>query len=575
MHNKPGIQVFLSGDKEHARSFVPQAFRVYEQYLRDRENSASRLEDDVLKPRVPGALVRINIHKNQAEIHVHAEPPEAGADEEEKKNELGLTLPRKNEKVFTRFYIHVDIITDNTDAGTSFLRYNRDDVSSAVAVGIWDDATKSFVDVRTKRCPYIGFLSATRFASEIERTEGWEAVFCDMTGKEGNGYENAINWYETFIPSKYGAGSLHTSIGSLQPGAAILETALKVPPDPDTWYNTTLAANNYYLHPFHPDFWFKAGTDDTNVLYYDDVNGCSATDFALSQNVSAGTVDEDYYSDLARKYFDLTTTPLTAACANVQAYRYKDTSPNPDQRIHAIGYASPVFGPILNVTSVKDGYGNDDVGMCTPVMSPWGELVLFDYFSACFGGALKDDWYPPQMSTVYPGVIPTTEPDPKKLHSGLSEAFGGMGFLPSFPVMPDGTKIFADTMLANVRDRSAAGYELHSLVNLNLAAGKWGGLFSVKDTPEHLLPTAALVDLYKQALVAAGGYVKDPATITDKILEYGFSSATYGGITHDVRALPGTVAGSPILNMKVLFAPIRVIVDGDDEAIFEGVENDG
>ena len=72
MLNKPAVQTYFSGNREYARQYLPDAFRILENYLRSAEARGERLAIDKIQRHLKGAAITIRLHHTMATITIDA-----------------------------------------------------------------------------------------------------------------------------------------------------------------------------------------------------------------------------------------------------------------------------------------------------------------------------------------------------------------------------------------------------------------------------------------------------------------------------------------------------------------------
>ena len=62
MLNKPSVQTYFSGNEEYARHYLPEAFRLLENYLRSASARGDRLAIDKFQRHLKGATITVTLH---------------------------------------------------------------------------------------------------------------------------------------------------------------------------------------------------------------------------------------------------------------------------------------------------------------------------------------------------------------------------------------------------------------------------------------------------------------------------------------------------------------------------------
>lgn len=494
MNNKPGVNTFL--DSEQAKGYLPLAFSLLEEHLRSKPE---HLEIDRFTRIVDGAIITGIIHHGQASLHI---------DTGEKKEQRDrLVLEEKGERKrrrreveydFLRLYAHVDIITNADDIGAPAWNDAGGPVnlSSALACGIYDVGSGELFDKHSAP------LSQRIFSGTWGSTS--QPIGITPYANHPDWYiSDAVNIYESLLPSMYGAGV--TTLNDSTPLFIAIEECSNQT-DPRAFAEPSL--------PYLLSEVYREGSDADP--YTDTITGCCVS---------------LYHSDSlwkANDYKKIRVSDSVYGCDQITVYR--------GANLNTWAFYSRGYGQIFN--GAVERRVDDD-----PVM----------FLTGCVGVGYLDDYQCPRINDitgyrdyVYPPLYQFRRSANFLNFSGMNVSFR----------LNDGVCAYGESVQANIyrpNDRTARG-----IINLNATIGRNLTPFEPElwTLTETASATAAFKELYELAVITAGGFVTDPMTATADLATQQLT--VWNNEVVDIRSLPGTSYGSPISNVKLYAAPIRV-----------------
>ena len=518
MLNLPGVQISWTGSEKKARSFIPFAFRILNERRGLLSSVKPSLAIDRLERHVRGAVIEIKIFNNLASIHIDASEIEVEKDvtisEQKREDELIEEIFREKD-YFIRLYVHADVILKTSFASITD-QLVRSDVGNALAAAIWDPDSRTIRDIRSSTIPYMNIFDPFYYPPDgLWYGEDWRG----MVNSVSNDLNEIIGWYEDNLPSERGPCRPVYNLTSLIP-----------------YIKTFRCLDDQYIPPWDTDsggypWFFNSLYDpgpDANQTW--NLPGCDATAF---RSFRFGTDEET----LRAPHYKSLWTMAPGVEAFHESYSdglhvHADAIGEIEEFIHS--YKSGIYGLIWDGLLRRKEYQEQNNAWYVP-------------------GA-------PRSPYIVNGLTPLPNNGPIVNGEWYGQGlFHDFGFENSW-ILPNGEMFYGEAFHMNWVECDANyvtnGLTTGGIININATMGR--------DVP-RLLPaallardetidaTAAFKQLLELAITTAGGFTIDPTTLNYFLR--GWPSAPVGGEV-DIRSLSGTVAGSPIFNVKFYAIPL-------------------
>jgi hypothetical protein len=502
MLNKPGVQVYLHGDKSYAKTFTSKAFKVLNDYQRAAHAQDTRLTQDKLTRIIDGgaAKVQVNFHHGQAEIHIWAQQAQQQVEAEQEFEEKLREEELEEEIEYIRLYLHADVIL-KTDWATRYSsQMVRDDIVSVLVTGIWDQEN-SVLDGE----PEFAVIPKINMGTESGE---WAGVW-----QRGVSIDQVLDYYEIQLPSKYGKGTVSRPLNSLDFFATREQCAYDEGLQPWESYLTPIFIHGE-LMPDSYDSFKQTPTAGCCEDVYTEWQGSPSVNyfwiFASNIRVTRQT-DGIYGCDDIAKFGSIGFTGYDQAWA----------------------FRSQVYGQIYN-GALKNPQVDD--------IDAW-------FFQ--FG--------PHNMNTALSSggliVNGTTWDDPSQ--------YNDYGFSPSWQ-LESGLAYYGEAFSAHVIQavgNPVTNYAAVTITNLHSSIGEGLDVFDLKTSVA--LPndaTDSATSIWKQmleiAVTEAGGTLYNPTTLDNRLNSNDI--IWFGHENVDIRTLPGTVASSLLYDLHMFAAPMKV-----------------
>lgn len=513
MLHDPQVNTVFSGDEEQARTFLPEAFSFLQECRRSSTATESTLEIDRKQRRIEGGIITLTFHHGRAKMHIHAFPGAKKVAEKKirrkKRRDWIEREKERGQKVYYRMYVHLDLLTKTHFNGVyAGDEISRSDITNWLVSAQWNDGV--IEDVQS------GSIPLMNLGGGIPHSPTWDGVYDPDAFTT---VEEIVAYYETQQPSNiYGPGVI------AEPLADMLFFAPLSDPNTSGNYPWTDPTAPWYLIPEYQFSLAPPGFETNNIGMcndptYHEILG--ATPYAEWHKADAHRVTR--YTDGA------------FGCNLSYTYEYYADHPT-NHKFIVSGYYSRIYGQTFN--------------------GKWQSYNATTYTNSlyAFGFPVSRAFVTSQSLNIAGQRTPIIQ---HGQWSNLDQTTD-YGFMPGWVDMQGLCFHGEFTQWNQVKGDESAGYDALSMVNLKTTIGYGLDPFNAADmrgSEATIAAVQAFKLLTETAIVDAGGSLYDPMVVLDS-RHLDQQSEFWGHTAVDIRDDDGTIASTPMYNLKLYLIPM-------------------